>query len=450
MFQQLKYYFTNPSVIPIVLLEHFGQWLPDSLYVRIMYRLRIGHRLHLRNPKTFNEKIQWLKLYNRRPEYTMMVDKYAVKEYVSGLIGEEYIIPTLGVWEKPEDIDFDVLPNKFVLKTTHGGGSTGVIICKDKYSFDRADAIEKLKRSMKQDIYKYQKEWPYKNVHRRIIAEQYIDPVPGKKDLPDYKLFCFNGEVKALFVATDRQKEGEDVKFDFFDAEFNHLPFKQGHENAQVMPHKPRNFEMMKCAAAKLSKDIPLARVDFYEVADRVLFGEITFFHFSGTVPFEPDKWDRVLGDMLTLPGEKRGGVIINELQDDTLQFSRPDLNDYKFYCFGGKPEFMLLISEREIGGDAKCDYYDMNFNHLPFSWAYPHSKNPITTPPSGFEKMKELAAKISKTLPHARIDLYNVNGKIYFGEITLYHGGGFCKFEPFEWDYKYGEMIELPPKTNS
>lgn len=276
----------------------------DKAYLRLMFWVRMGKRLNLKNPQTFSEKLQWLKLYDRRPEYTIMVDKVKAKEYVASKLGEEYIIPTLGVWENPDEINFDALPDRFVLKCNHNSG-LGMYICRDKSKMDVEKVKEGLRKGLAQDYFIGNREWPYKNVPRRILAEQYIDPEPGMFDLPDYKFFCFDGEVKALFVATDRQNPNEDVKFDFFDADFNHLPFRQGHENAAIMPKKPRNFEMMKKVAAQLSKGIPHVRIDFYEVGDRVLFGELTFFHFSGFMPFRPEKWDKWFGDFLKLPGEK-------------------------------------------------------------------------------------------------------------------------------------------------
>ena len=303
---QIKEYLKNPKMTAIVLLQHFGQWLPDSVYLKLMFPLKMGYKLNLKNPQTFSEKLQWLKLYNRHPEYTMMVDKYSVKDYVSSIIGSDYVIPTLGVWDKPEDIEWEKLPDKFVLKTTHGGGSSGVVICKDKTTFDIKKAIASLNTSMSQDIYRFSKEWPYKDVHRRVLAEKYVEG--ENKDLPDYKFFCFDGEVKGLFVATDRQTPGTDVKFDFFDSEFNYLPFRQGHDHAQVTPEMPKNFELMKTLASKLSKGIPQVRVDFYDLGNAVLFGELTFFHFSGTMPFEPREWDYRFGEWLTLPREKYSG----------------------------------------------------------------------------------------------------------------------------------------------
>lgn len=278
----------------------------DKQYLKAQFRLKMGKPLNLRNPQTFSEKLQWLKLYDRRPEYTMMVDKYAVKEYVASIVGEKYVIPTLGVWDRVEDIEWDSLPNQFVLKCTHDSG--GLVICRDKSKLDIQNAERILNVSLSRDYYMGNREWPYKNVPRRIIAEKYIEPRPDINDLPDYKFFCFDGEVKALFIATDRQKEGEDVKFDFFDADFNHLPFRQGHENASPTPTKPENFELMKKVAEQLSKGYPQVRVDLYDLGNRVLFGELTLYHFSGTVPFVPEEWDRRFGDMLNLPGEKLGG----------------------------------------------------------------------------------------------------------------------------------------------
>lgn len=300
----IKEYIKNPKTTAIVMMDHFGQWLPDSIYLKIMFRLKMGRKLDLRNPKTFSEKLQWMKLYNRRPEYTMMVDKYAVKDYVASVIGSEYIIPTIGVWDRPEDIEWDILPDKFVLKTTHGGGSTSVVICKKKSSFNYEKAIKRLNASMKIDIYRYLKEWPYKNVPPRVIAENYVEPTIGE-DLPDYKFFCFDGEVKALFVATERQNAGDDVKFDFFDADFNLLPFRQGHDHAKVTPSKPQSFEEMKIIASKLSKGIPHVRVDLYESNGHPLFGELTFFHFGAFMPFEPEEWDYILGSWIKLPNKK-------------------------------------------------------------------------------------------------------------------------------------------------
>ena len=296
----IKEYCKHPEIIGSSLLSHYFTWLPDKLFIQLMFRFKMGYKLNLKNPKTFSEKLQWLKLYNRKPEYTMMVDKYAVKDYVASIIGEKYIIPTLGVWDKVEDIEWSKLPNQFVLKTTHGGGNTGVIICREIDTFDKEKAITKLNLSMKQDLYRSLKEWPYKNVKRRIIAEQYIKPSDNDNDLPDYKFFCFDGDVKALFVGTERGTG--DVKFDYYDADFNHLDLIQVHPMSGRKLEKPANFEEMKMIAAKLSKGIPQVRVDLYNVNGKIYFGEMTFTHHGGIRPFHPQKWDYVFGDWIKLP----------------------------------------------------------------------------------------------------------------------------------------------------
>ena len=275
------------------------RFLPDSAFLKIKYRYRMGKKLNLKDPKTFNEKLQWLKLYDRKPIYTTMVDKQEVKKYVADRIGEEYIIPTLGVWDKFEDIDFDYLPNQFVLKCTHDSG--GLCICKDKSIFDIAAAKQKINKCLKKNYYYSGREWPYKNIKPRIIAEQYMEDTKTA-ELRDYKFFTFNGEAKMLFIASERQKQGTETKFDFFDMEFNHLPFTNGHPNAEVLPQKPERFEEMRALAEKLSEGIPHLRVDFYEVDGKIYFGELTFFHWSGMVPFDPEEWDYKIGSWLKLP----------------------------------------------------------------------------------------------------------------------------------------------------
>lgn len=300
--RSFKKYIEHPDIAGYRLLQHYFTWLPDKFYVELMFRLKMGYWLDLKHPNTFSEKLQWLKLYNKKPEYTMMVDKYAVKDYVRSIIGEKFIIPTLGVWNKPEEIDWDKLPERFVLKTTHGGGSNGVVICKDKSRFDSKRAIEKLNKSLKQDIFKTLREWPYKDVPKRIIAETYMED-SQTKELPDYKFFCFDGEVKALFIATERGSG--DVKFDYFDRFFNHLDLIQQHPMSGRNIEKPKCFDEMIRIAEKLSKDIPQVRIDLYEVDGQVYFGEYTFTHHGGVVPFHPKKWDYEFGSWVKLPSKK-------------------------------------------------------------------------------------------------------------------------------------------------
>ena len=275
--------------------------IPDKLYLQLLYRRLFNKKLDLRNPKSYNEKLQWLKLYDRRPEYSIMVDKYAVKKYVAKIIGERYIIPTLGVWDKTEDIEWDKLPNQFVLKCTHDSG--GIVICKDKTILDKDRVCEVLRRCLKRNYFWAGREWPYKNVPPRIIAEKYMEDTKVS-DLPDYKFFCFDGVVKALFIGTERGSG--DVKFDYYDADFNHLDLIQEHPmSGRVLP-KPEHFELMKELACKLSKGIPHVRVDFYNINGSVYFGEMTFYHHGGVIPFHPESWDYTFGSWIVLPPIKK------------------------------------------------------------------------------------------------------------------------------------------------
>lgn len=283
----------------ILSAQGFYDNMDDEAYLKRKYKACMGKEIHLDSPQTFNEKLQWLKLHDRKPEYTTMVDKYAVKMYVADIIGEKYIIPTLGVWNHFDEIDFDKLPNQFVLKCTHDSG--GIVICKDKNKLDLKSAKKKIEKSLKQNYYWSGREWPYKDVKPRIIAEEYMIDESGY-ELKDYKFFCFNGEPKMMFIATDR---GSDTKFDFYDMEFNHLPFTNGHPNANKQIKKPKNYSTMLALSAKLSFGIPHVRVDFYNINGKIYFGELTFFHWSGLVPFEPEEWDYKLGSWLKLPERK-------------------------------------------------------------------------------------------------------------------------------------------------
>lgn len=259
----------------------------------------MGKKLNLDNPKTFNEKLQWLKLYNRKPEYTTMVDKVEVKDYIAKTIGEEYVIPTLGVWENADDIDFDKLPEQFVLKCNHDSGS--IVICKDKSKLNKKKTVKFLNKRLGKNGFWYGREWPYNNIKPLILAEQYIGST-GNDDIRDYKFFCFNGKAEVLLIAADRQNKNTETTFDFFDMEFNHLPFVNGHCLAKNTPEKPKQLDKMIGLAEKLSNGIPHVRVDFYEVDGKILFGELTFFHWSGFCPFEPENWDCILGDLIELP----------------------------------------------------------------------------------------------------------------------------------------------------
>src|SRR5699024_15490 len=274
-------------------------FLSDKTYLKIFYSARMDRKLDLDNPITFNEKIQWLKLYDRKPEYPKLVDKYLVRNYVKDTIGEEYLIPLLGVWNSFDEIDFSKLPNQFVLKTTHDSG--GVFICKDKSKFNFEEAKQLINKSLSRNYFYRFREWVYKDVTPRIIAEKFMVKNDGN-GLDDYKFFCFNGEVKAMFVATERSTN---VKFDFFDPDFNRLPLKQHYPNSNKNLKKPKNLNDMLEIAKILSKDMPHVRVDLYNDNGKIYFGEMTFYHFSGARKFEPEKYDEIFGSWIDLSSIK-------------------------------------------------------------------------------------------------------------------------------------------------
>lgn len=276
-------------------LRKTARWLPTPLFLRMKYRCAMDKRLRLCRPWTFTEKLQWQKLHDRNPLYHKLVDKADVKAYVASKIGDDHVIPTLGVWDNPEDIDWNALPNQFVLKCTHDSGST--IICRDKISFDRDDACARLAAALKDNFWRRAREWPYKGLKPRIIAEPYIGAA-----LSDYKIFCFRGKPGFLFVATDRDNPEEETKFDFFTPEWRHMDLRNGHPNADQLPAKPEALEEMLRLASVLAEDFPQVRIDFYAPGDgRVLFGEYTFCHWGGFVPFDPSSADMELGRMFKL-----------------------------------------------------------------------------------------------------------------------------------------------------
>ncbi len=290
----------NPlhSLVRALIRSEALNWMPDKPYIKLLYWAYMGKRLDLDNPTSYNEKLQWLKLHDHNNLYTTMVDKYEAKKYVASIIGDEYIIPTLGVWERPEDIEYDILPDKFVLKSTHDSG--GFMIVDKTAGFDRSKVNEFFRKRLSHGTWQKQREWPYKNVVPRIIAEEYMED-KKTKELRDYKFFCFNGDVKALFIATDRQSKDNPTAFDFFDSDFKWIDLRHGHPNAPRRPEKPKNFELMKSLASKLSDGFVQLRVDLYEINGRVYFGELTLFHHGGITPFDPEEWDYKFGKWIDL-----------------------------------------------------------------------------------------------------------------------------------------------------
>lgn len=295
----LKKYISNPKLI-IESMNNIGllSWVSDEAFLKWQFKNRIGTTLDLENPLTFNEKLQWLKLNDRNPEYIPLVDKYEVREFISNKIGDEYLIPLIDSWNNVDEINWDKLPNQFVLKGTHDSG--GVVVCKDKTKLDIDAAKKKIEKSLSRNYFNAGREWPYKYVAPQIIAEKYLEDQEGP-DLKDYKLMVFNGEVKCTLVASNRSQQGT-MNVDFFDLDWNHLSFgRPNNEFNSEKINKPEKYNKMIELAERLAENMPFVRVDFYEVNGEVFFGEMTFYPASGFEKFKPEKYDRVLGDWLDL-----------------------------------------------------------------------------------------------------------------------------------------------------
>lgn len=290
----------HPNMLMAAIWARVGGNVSDETYLKWRYRFIFGKKLNLENPKSFNEKINWLKIYNRNPLYPRLVDKAEVKKYVAENIGEEYVIPTYGVWNSFDEIDFDSLPNQFVLKSTNGGGGSGVVICRDKKKLDMKNTKQRLETSMHTN-WKYEREWVYRDLKPRIIAEKYMEEECGT-ELKDYKFFCFNGEPHFCQVIRNRSSE---ETIDFYDLDWQLMPFngllKFKHSNTPT--ERPDNIEEMRKICRELSKDMPFVRVDLYYINQRSYFGELTFYPAGGIGTFSPAEYNEKIGELISLDG---------------------------------------------------------------------------------------------------------------------------------------------------
>lgn len=282
----------------------FLKFLPDELWTKMMYKIRLGRKLNLKNPVTYNEKLQWLKLNYYNPLYTQLADKYEVRKYITNKIGERYLIPLIGVYDEFDDICFEKLPNQFVIKCTHDSG--GLVICKNKSELDIVQTKRKIEKSLKRNYYNVSREWVYRDIKPRIIIEKYMEN-ENKKGLIDYKFFCFNGTPKFLYVSEGLEDHSTarisflNMNFQF--ERFQRKDYKPFNDISEVF--KPVNYDKMVKLARELSENFPFVRVDFYEIKGKIYFSEFTFFPCLGMLPFEPEEWDRIIGDWLTLPEKK-------------------------------------------------------------------------------------------------------------------------------------------------
>lgn len=297
-------YIKNPSLLikrwKMNKLRKISDDLDDEEFISRAFRIRCGYELNLENPATYNEKLQWLKLFDKNPLYHKLADKYLVREYVAERIGEKYLIPLLGYWDNPKDIDFTKLPSQFVIKCNHNSG-LGMIICKDKNSLDFNKAREQISNGFREDYFKVGREWAYKDIQKKIVCEKYMKST-NSDDLPDYKFFCCDGKFKFLLVCTNRHTH---LNNDWFDEGLHHLPCINGPKNNRDGIVLPENIQEMIILAEKLSQGIPHIRIDLYNVDNSIFFGEMTFYESSGFAPFKPKEYDLLFGSYIKLPQKR-------------------------------------------------------------------------------------------------------------------------------------------------
>ena len=427
-------------------LGFYNKW-DDEAFLKKAFNVKMGYSLNLDNPQTFNEKLQWLKLYNRHPEYTMMVDKYKVREYIADKLGEEYLIPLLGVWDDPDDIDFEALPNQFVLKCNHNSG-TGMCICRDKSKLDIKKVKRELRKGLKENYYLKWREWPYKDVPRKIIAEKYMEDT-SSSELNDYKFICFNGKVICSIVCSDCfDKDG--LKVTFYNRDWEKIPFTRHYSVSEKEIQRHAIYQDVLDFLERLSKDTSFKRTDFYEIDERLYFVELTFFQGSGYEEFDSEKWDTTLGNWVKLP-DKFGGYLLNGdnvciwLHGQIIE-QEHSLVDYKFFCFNGEPKFMYV--SKDNASQAYTDFYDMSGNKLDMQMKDPASPTGYDLPVN-FDKMKEFSQILSENIPFLRVDFYEINKMLYSGELTFFHNAGFTSVKPEHWNIEMGNWIYLPVKNS-
>lgn len=445
-FKKLKRYLRDPYfALGCDLIHKHPNWMSDEFFLRTQWRFFMGTKLNLKNPKTFNEKLQWLKIHDHNPLYTTLVDKLLVKEWIAAKIGSQYVIPTLAVWESAEDIDISKLPDQFVLKCNHDSGS--VVICKEKSSFDLDAARKKLAEALKRNWYDEYREWAYKNVKPCVFAEAYMED-RDLGEIPDYKIFTFSGEPKIIQVDFDRFKAH---KRNLYDTAWNYIEAKiQFPNDPNTTIDKPKALQELLELSKKISKGITHVRTDFYIINEKIYFGEMTFYHGAGYEQFSPRELGEYFGNYIQLSDNQsfKGGVVVG---DGFVLFLHTEyrnvfsgLRDYKFFCFDGKPELMYIANDKSEY--ATTDFFDMDFNHLDIQMKDPNALV-IPEKPRRFEEMKRIAAILSENIPEVRIDFYETSNGLYFGEYTFYHSAGYADVHPREWNVRLGNMIKLPVK---
>lgn len=421
--------------------RHLLNWMSDKRYLKYMYSVRMNESLDIIHPETYNEKLQWLKLYYRLPIMPKLVDKYEVKKYVSKLLGPEFIIPTLGVWDKFDDIDFASLPNQFVLKCTHDSG--GIFICKDKSKLDYQKAEQKIEHSLSRNYYYYGREWPYKDLKPRIIAEDYM--VDSKKHNSQITSTHINGEIpEVISVCKQRFKDT------YIADDFSHNGWEvfiidiDGRQDSQTISFPETFYELIELSQ-KLKKYFQISHLTIYTFDRKRCFGTITLQSTSKIEYLTSNlcRKEMNIGEWAAFPSN--GGVLfsnrdlhlyVNGFGDVT---DAGELKDYKFFCFNGKVKCFKVDYDRFT--NHRANYYDTEGNLLPFGEvAYPPDPYKEIILPEEIHKMIEMAEVLAKGMPFVRVDFYNVDHRVYFGEIIFCPASGFGKIEPTEWDKELGK----------
>lgn len=423
----------------------FLSFVPDKLMLKIQYRIKTGRKLNLKNPQRFTEKLQWYKLYYKNPLMVQCVDKYDVREYVKSKGLGDILIPCYGVYDSPDEIGWDKLPNQFVMKDTLGGGGVSVVIVKDKKAANLDELKQKAAEWVAIDAHKKGgfREWPYYSGKKhRIIIEKYIESDMSSGGLIDYKFFCFDGKPTWIYVMADREL-GNGVGVGIYDSNFEKQDVVRNDEKPlERLVKQPVSFELMKDISARLSENFPEARIDLYEVKGEVKFGEITFYDGSGYMTFTPDDFDEKFGESFILP-ESRGGRYSYRLIISSYEHADHGLVDYKFFCFDGRVEFLYVMGDRTVGESVKVSLFDRDFKLLPVT-----RKGDLpfvaARKPSTYQDMLSIAEVLAKEFPHVRVDLYSIDGEVKFGEMTFFNASGYMMYDPDSFDSYIGDLWKI------
>lgn len=419
--------------------------MSDKFYLSVLWKMVMGYKLDWKHPKNFNEKLQWLKLNDRNPLYTTLVDKYRVKQWVADKIGEQYVIPTLAVYNSVDEIDLDKLPNQFVLKCNHDSGS--VVICRDKSSFDLEAAKRKLGEALKKNFYWDAREWSYKNVKRCVFAEQFMKDATMADGSLDSQVIISEGFPKvidtsfALFEWHKKRMYG--VHWDLIEKEIKSRLFQNGYVFHTTLKDAHDLFE-------KMRENMSVIRSEWYALDNKLLFVDVAI---SRNVKFRHVDIQKIGIEMnvcTKLPVSERfnvGWLIVMDcfvfyLHHESLIPNFVGLKDYKWFCFNGEPKVMYIANDR--AEFPTTNFYNMDFEPLPlYTKDPPAFDNPPK--PKRFEEMRSLSSELSRGIPQVRVDFYENDMALYFGEMTFFHGGGLSEVHPKEWNIKMGDWIKLP-----